>query len=1836
MTLRSNLHSAVVGLIKSRSKRWRKRSKTESRSGFFERLEDRLMLNGTPVAKDDLAFSTPLNTALTVTSQNNLLLNDWDPEGSALTASVVANPANGSLSNFSGSAGTFTYTPSTNFTGIDSFTYKVSDGVSDSNTVTVAIAVGGHFGPRANLEEQPRFTNEAQVSALAADCSANSAPVRLTASCLTGDLYLTQTLMPGLGLVYNSGTLPKPIIVLETFLQLSSNVPDEIKAKLTFNGTAGTNYGYSTTGLQAGDSLRFALQADATSLATGRYPYTVTLTARFNTTEITRDYTGYALVVNRGSSTYEFGRGWQLAGLDKLVSATGGMMLVRSTGEALWFADSGSGGYLRADGDSTFSSLVRNADSTYTLTTKHGDKTNFSSAGLLTSLVDRNNNTTSFTYASGLLSQITDPFNRNTTLSYTNGRLTSVTDFASRTATLAFDGTGRLASITQSDPDGSGPLTSPVWSFAYDATIHQLTQITSPLGQVTQFAYGSHNRLTTITHPDTRTWQIGRLQTIGMPTGPSGNTLVAANPVGTTTNELSAQSTFRTDHFGRITQWTDPNSNQTLIVRNADAVPAKVTPPDPDAGGPLISPVTILGYDLLGNLKYQKNPDNSTKTWTYTSNFNFVASATDELNRIRSFAYDTSGNMTSSTDAAGYVTSATYTTRGLVASITSPDPDGVGPLTAAVTSFAYDSIGRLTTLTNPDASTRVYTYDSADNRLTDRDELLHTTSFTYDQLGRQTSTTDRVGATTSFAYSALGLLTKVTDALGNATDYEYNNRNWQTKIIRPDPDGAGALARPESTRAYDDAGNLTQQGEPFYNQEGGNITYGYDSAGQHISTSGPLAGVLTTYTRDNLGRVTKITDPLFNETAYEYNARGWTTKVILPDPDGPNGPSTSAFVLYAYDAAGQRTQVTDPRGSITDSTYNSRGLLSSVIYADPDGSGPMFRYTVSSYYDNTGRLTSTDDSLCRVTSYAYNNRDFLTSVTEPDPDFGGPLLAPVTSYSYDVAGRRTAVTDPLSRVTSYSFDDEGRVTGITRPDPDAGGPLSAPVTAFGYNLLGSVTSMTDPRGGVTATQYDTLQRRTQVTSPDPDGAGPLASPVTTYVYNAQGLVDRITDPIGRNTTYSYDSIGRRSGVTDHLGNQTTLAYNALDILTSVTHPDPDGAGPLARPITSYAYDPLKRLSGITDPDNGTTGFTYDEAGNLLTLKDPVNNTTSYAYDGVGRMTIETNQLGYSRSYTYDASGVLTRRADRNGRAIQYERDNLDRITAEKWYQNGTPVPTISISTTTQGGPNNEVQRVGFTAGLIIDGTFSLTFNGSTTSALAYNATPAQVQSALEALSSVGAGDVSVTKLQDTSTAQEWRLTFQGTKAATDVVQTTVNSTNIQVLEGVPTNIQATDTQGGTFSEVQTVTLSNANGGTFRLAFNGQTTAPINQNASAATVDSGLEELNSVDLVNVTGNAGGPWTVTFVGTHSNMNVAQMNGDASSLTGGTLTRTISYSYDVANQLTSSSDTDSSYAYTYDNLGRVLAIDNNGTSGVPRVILTSAFDAGSNRTSLTATVSGTNDFQNAYTYDNLNRLTRLDQQSQSGGNSVAEKRVNFSYNAIGQFTQIGRYKALAGDSANEIATSAYTYDTLGRLTGLAYKKGGTNLFTPYSWTFDSLSQVGNAHQLPGVGVDPRLGGPMVGRGVPTIDVASTARFATLGRVTQFTSQDGTTAYTYDATSELTGADHSYQIDETYTYDANGNRTMTGYETGSNNRLLNDGIYSYQYDNEGNRTRRTKTSDNSYTEFEWDFRNRFTKVTDRNSSAQVTKVVEYKYDVFDRRISRAVDTTSPFDLQVTVHAPA
>src|SRR5262249_49496148 len=136
-----------------------------------------------------------------------------------------------------------------------------------------------------------------------------------------------------------------------------------------------------------------------------------------------------------------------------------------------------------------------------------------------------------------------------------------------------------------------------------------------------------------------------------------------------------------------------------------------------------------------------------------------------------------------------------------------------------------------------------------------------------------------------------------------------------------------------------------------------------------------------------------------------------------------------------------------------------------------------------------------------------------------------------------------------------------------------------------------------------------------------------------------------------------------------------------------------------------------------------------------------------------------------------------------------------------------------------------------------------------------------------------------------------------------------------------------------------------------------------------------------------------------------------------------------YDLASNLLSLTDNFSTLTYTYDNRDRVKTVDNNGTPGAPRVVLTYSYDAVGNVLSVADSINGQAAGINGSTYDALNRMTRITQS----GTGVQEKRVDLAYNDLGQFASINRYANLAGSQL--VVGSGFTYDSLNRLTTLTH---------------------------------------------------------------------------------------------------------------------------------------------------------------------------------------------------------
>ena len=95
-----------------------------------------ILTNNAPVAVDDSA-STPENTPVVI----NVLMNDTDSDTNALTVDSVTQGSNGTVT-INGGLTNVTYTPKTSRSGVDSFTYIVSDGKGGTDVGSVRVVVG--------------------------------------------------------------------------------------------------------------------------------------------------------------------------------------------------------------------------------------------------------------------------------------------------------------------------------------------------------------------------------------------------------------------------------------------------------------------------------------------------------------------------------------------------------------------------------------------------------------------------------------------------------------------------------------------------------------------------------------------------------------------------------------------------------------------------------------------------------------------------------------------------------------------------------------------------------------------------------------------------------------------------------------------------------------------------------------------------------------------------------------------------------------------------------------------------------------------------------------------------------------------------------------------------------------------------------------------------------------------------------------------------------------------------------------------------------------------------------------------------------------------------------------------------------------------------------------------------------------------------------------------------------------------------------------------------------------------------------------------------------------
>lgn len=643
-----------------------------------------------------------------------------------------------------------------------------------------------------------------------------------------------------------------------------------------------------------------------------------------------------------------------------------------------------------------------------------------------------------------------------------------------------------------------------------------------------------------------------------------------------------------------------------------------------------------------------------------------VDSQTDQLGQTTLFAY--TPGQTAITDPRGNVIVERYEY-----GVRLSETRGAGTLAAATWDYAYDSatLG-IVSIRDPNGHVERMRYDSRGNLVEYFDALAQRHAWSYDGANNLLTQVAPSGATTTMTYDVNGNLVLVEEPLLGSAPAVVR----RTQLVYGDPAHPGDLTTSidplggTTTVSYDAVGSPSRITDP----EGGVTALTNDVIGRVVKSVPPRGNAIgatpaafeTTYTYNALGLPLTVTDPLGNVTSRVYDANQNLVSVV----DGNNTETE-----YTYDALDRAIGESRGDGSQRSTTYDGAGNISTQL--DDGGAGPSYAYdaldrlrtatdangqTTTYRYDKGGNTTSILTPRGGTTAYTYDAADRVKAVAYSDG------TTPAVAYEYDSDGRRTRMIDGVGS-TSFTYDSFDRVTSATRLRP----LQQEERLSYTYDVMDRVTRITYPGGTRSVNRgYDKLGRLTSVTD--------WLANVTTYGYDSDGNLTSQIYPNGVSAALSYDNAGRLTRSTHRAANRVVLdlpytwddgnrltAANAAAAPTSVAQ--------------SYSYDGADRLLGATStpasPIVPAATYRYDRRDNLTFASDRKGDL-DFAYNPAHQLTSMTNRTTALQStFKFDDSGNRVEAAI--GTAITtYRYDQENRLT-------GVSVAGAPITTYTYDG-----------------------------------------------------------------------------------------------------------------------------------------------------------------------------------------------------------------------------------------------------------------------------------------------------------------------------------------------------------------------------------------------------------------------------------------------------------------------------------------------------------------------------------------------------------------------
>ncbi|MDL4812803.1 RHS repeat domain-containing protein [Actinomadura opuntiae] len=821
-----------------------------------------------------------------------------------------------------------------------------------------------------------------------------------------------------------------------------------------------------------------------------------------------------------------------------------------------------------------------------------GQQSYFNSSGLPSKVVDRNGNTTDFTYTGSHVSAITYKPKGETT-----GRQIKIG---------MYDG-DQITRYTEDDGNGGQRIVV----YSYDPSSHRLSQIQQAAGEVTTFGYDGAGNLSSVTNGKGKTTSLDY---------DANHRVLAVTQGG--------------DSTAQITRLAYPSSTQ-----------SQVADPNTDQGK-AVADVPHTTYTINTNDRVTKtvDPAGNTRSKTYTP-FSDIASYTNANGGLTSntFGANNGESLTRSVSPTGASASLTYGNSPTSQNPTAAYQPSAGSDTQGNSStYTYDGAGNQTSTKNAQAAEAKVSYndDGTVKDSTDPKNGSNSSTYSYDGNHQLASVTPPSGNTLkkkTFTYDGYGRVAIVTDGNGKKTSYTYDDDDRVLTIGYSD-------GTPTVTYTYDKAGNVftradaagtTTFGYTARNlvaarqstSGGGEIDWQYDAAGNLVNQMDGRGTDHYVHSVRNL--LASMTDATGKQWIFKYDDDGNRTDTYFNYTTGP--AAWSMHTVTSYDKSDRVTRVKTTGNSISNPMVSD---LSYCYAKHVDGQGCS-----TDTGDDTGlRQWSTDNAANKTSVYTYDKGNRLTKATGVNGhDYG---------YGYDSDGNRTSQSVDGTTTQTLTFNSANQITSSGYGYDAAGNQTSSPtVTQMTYN---AAQQLTRTKVGNTTTAYTYAgpdQTELVKTGTTSIVYGTATTPIaytngaaTTYIERDDSGAPLAANVNGTDTAYATDGLGSVVATVNLAGTKATgYAYTPYGEQTGKNTGDTNlvgYTGALSDPATSNLYLSHRYYA----PGQG--GFTQQDT--ITKLADPQNgNLYAYASDNPTNYIDPTGQWSWSSFWGSLASGWLT-------------------------------------------------------------------------------------------------------------------------------------------------------------------------------------------------------------------------------------------------------------------------------------------------------------------------------------------------------------------------------------------------------------------------------------------------------------------------------------------------------------------------------------------------------------------------------------------------------------------